>query len=231
MNLDRFARLLGLQRTATMRDRLHAVRSKYALHEDDPVWDLVAAVEEFSANLISEFHVELARLTSSPSNIPPEPQQALRSPHLWRVAVLCGANALPRRELLPGHTRCRRSHLHRRARRAGRGGRDRACGAAARCNSVARMAYPARGARRGLELDAERRGPAWRFGCRTVAPLVSIKPNSRGVTNRVRSSAAEVIVRDHMPPMAASKLANRTKPVRARAFLLDADRSCDQNFY
>jgi hypothetical protein len=93
MNLDRFARLLGLQRTSDMRDRLHAVRTKYALHEDDPVWDLVAAVEEFCANLISEFHVELARLTSPSSDIPSEPQHAMRSPHLWRVAVLCGAAA------------------------------------------------------------------------------------------------------------------------------------------
>lgn len=53
-----FARLLGLQRTADARERLHALRGKYALTENDPIWELVSVLEDFCADLRAESHSE-----------------------------------------------------------------------------------------------------------------------------------------------------------------------------
>jgi hypothetical protein len=89
MTFKPFARLLGLQRTANARERLHALRQRYALTDDDPVRELVAVVEQFCAELQAE-----ARAGSSIR----APDQALalsdaRTRVRRRIVVLCSAGA------------------------------------------------------------------------------------------------------------------------------------------
>jgi hypothetical protein len=63
-----FAQLLGLQRAAEVSDRLQALRHKYSLAEDDPVWELAALHADFCVALLAEHHpdnVEPANATSA----------------------------------------------------------------------------------------------------------------------------------------------------------------------
>jgi hypothetical protein len=90
MNLNPFARLLGLQRTADARERLHALRQQYALTDNDPVWELVAVVEEFCV----ELKAEAARAGSplAPLDHAPAPPAAITQDRR-RIVVLCSAAA------------------------------------------------------------------------------------------------------------------------------------------
>jgi hypothetical protein len=98
MNLAPFARLLGLQRSAHARERLHELRQRHALTDHDPVWELVAVVEEFCADLKSEIPNHTADAASEGA-LPPTaanataPQRSLQSAALWRIAALCCAGA------------------------------------------------------------------------------------------------------------------------------------------
>lgn len=83
-----FARLLGLQRTADARERLHALRQQYALTDNDPIWELVTVVEEFCAELRTETHS-----TPSPESAPSTQVTTPPPIYPWRVAALCSAGA------------------------------------------------------------------------------------------------------------------------------------------
>jgi hypothetical protein len=90
MNPNPFARLLGVQRTTDARERLHALRQRYALTENDPVWELVAIFEEFCV----ELKLEAAR--SGAPTLPPdhaETPSGSRALDRRRIFVLCSAGA------------------------------------------------------------------------------------------------------------------------------------------
>ena len=87
MKLSSFATLLGLQRNIPARDRLIALREKHALPEDDPMWDVVAVVEEFCAAL----HAQTTANTIAASAPAKDARRAVQQP--WRIAALGSAAA------------------------------------------------------------------------------------------------------------------------------------------
>jgi len=60
-----FARLLAMQPTEQQREHLHDLRHDLALHNDDPVWAIVAVVEDFC------LHLQKQAATSPPDQTPP----------------------------------------------------------------------------------------------------------------------------------------------------------------
>lgn len=87
-DITAFARLLGLQRSDPARERLDALRNKHGLSDGDPLWDMLAIVEGFCAELRAD------SVAQSPSASLPEPSPSdLRSPVLWRIAVIGSAGA------------------------------------------------------------------------------------------------------------------------------------------
>ena len=86
-----FARLLGLQRTADARERLHALRGKYALTENDPIWELVSVLEDFCADLRAESHSSAP--SESAPNVQPSTSTSESTLHPWRIVALCSAGA------------------------------------------------------------------------------------------------------------------------------------------
>ena len=101
MKTNPFTRLLGLQRKPNARERLMELRNKYALTENDPVWELVAVVEDFCADLQAEAADRLATVQLGSA---PDTSSAPTSSDLtrWRVAVLGSAAAAAQTLLLAG---------------------------------------------------------------------------------------------------------------------------------
>jgi hypothetical protein len=96
VKVNPFARLLGLQRSARTRDRLLELRSKHALTEDDPIWDLVSVVEQYCADLREQnMATQASPAPSMASATTPTPSTPSSPPARYRAraAALCCAAA------------------------------------------------------------------------------------------------------------------------------------------